>query len=238
MQRIHQYIDETFSDIGGHHLFRRLASDEPATKTLQLLPYFTFWSLVFQDILVLNAERVEAAALRDILSTHGREDMGHDHWYLHDLKLIEGCTPDVTLIFDGIYLRAREFSYAFVSEVYRAEADWERILLPHILEEGAKIFLPALITHFERAGVGSHFRALGRQHLESEARHAMHDENVTVTIEAIQLTDHERARARATVDRCRATFLKFASVLDDAIVNSSPAKQARLEHRLDELASQ
>jgi hypothetical protein len=237
MQRIHDYVDVRFSDLGSQPVFQRLAADEPAATTLQVLPHLTFWSMVFQDILVLNAARVETAALRDILSTHGSEDMGHELWFLQDLRLIYRRTPDVTVIFDHAHLQSREFSYAFMSEVYRAESDGERMLLPHILEEGAKIFLPALIDHFERAGVGVHFRALGRHHLETEALHALHGDAVTASIATIRLTDEEHARARAMVDRCHATFLRFAAVLNDAIVNSSPDQSIELGRRLDEISS-
>jgi hypothetical protein len=235
MNRIQAYARSRLADLPTEPLFHELAGDVSASRTLQILPYVTFWSNVFQDIIALNLQRVVDPQLRSIVQTHYDEDRGHNVWLAADVRLIYGALPDVLATFDPAYLPAREFSYAFMAEVYRAESDWERVTLPIVLEEGGKIFLPALIDHFARRGLGPHLQALGHGHVQTEADHQLHTDGVAAALGAMQLPEDARIRAMAMIDRCRAVFGRFAGVLHDAITTSRPEEEMRLRRRVSDL---
>ena len=165
MNSLQTYVRDRFADLAEQPLFRTLTATERASQSLRVLPHVTFWANVFQDVLVLNLQRISDGALREIAEHHYAEDAGHNLWLADDLRFVYGRLPDVVELFDAHYLRAREIAYAFMFEVYRAQSDWERIALPVVLEEGGRLFLPALIDHFERAGVGQYLNALGRGHV-------------------------------------------------------------------------
>lgn len=237
MNRIQAYARTRLADLRGEPLFHVLAGDIAASRTLQILPYVTFWSNVFQDIIALNLERVVDPQLRAIVQTHYDEDRGHNVWLAADVRLVYGALPDVLATFDPAYLRAREISYAFMAEVYRAESDWERVTLPIVLEEGGKIFLPALIDHFARHGLGPHLQALGHGHVQTEANHQLHTEDVAAELGAMQLPDEARSRAMLMIDRARAVFGRFAGVLHAAITTVAPEDETRLRARLSALGA-
>jgi len=235
MNCIQAYARKRLAPLRDESLFRVLATDISAVRTLQILPYVTFWSMVFQDIIALNLQRVSDPRLRAIVQTHHDEDIGHNNWLAADVRLIYRELPDVMAVFDTAYFRAREISYAFMAEVYRAESDCERVTLPIVLEEGGKIFLPALIEHFRRAGLGAHLKALGHDHVQTEANHQLHGDVVAETLGAMELPDDVRARAIAMIDRAYATFSRFANVLYDVITATS-CDESRIRTRLQELA--
>jgi hypothetical protein len=232
LKAIQQYARTRLADLADQPFFRTLASDLPPSRTLQILPYVTFWSMVFQDIIALNLARVSDPRLHEIVQTHYDEDVGHNLWLAEDLRLIYGELPDVLTVFDAQYLEARAVSYAFMAEVERAESDWERVTLPIVLEEGGQIFLPALIQHFSRVGLGPHLRALGQKHVDTEAAHEIHGAKVAAQLRSVDLTDHARARSIAMIERAHATFLRFARVLDRVITTSTPEREAPIARRL------
>ena len=231
-----RYACEKLGRLAAEPLFRTLEQDLPPTTSLQLLPYVTFWSMVFQDIIALNLARVTDPSLRAIVQTHYDEDVGHNLWLAEDLRLVYGGLPDVLAIFDREYLQARTVSYALMSEVFQAQSDWERVILPIVLEEAGKIFLPALIANFERAGLADHLQALGHGHVQTEAEHQLHTDDVATSLEAIPLPAEVRARGQAMTDRVYAVFVRFAEILDGVITNGSAERGAAIGRRLRELA--
>jgi len=236
MNRLQRYARDKLGRLAREPFFRTLEHDLPPTTSLQMLPYLTFWSMVFQDIIALNLARVTDPALRNIVQTHHDEDVGHNLWMAEDLRLIYGVLPDVLAIFDREYLQARAVSYALMSEVFAAQSDWERVALPIVLEEGGKVFLPALTAHFERAGLAGHLRALGRGHVQTEADHQLHTDAVAASFAAIELPADVGARVQAMADRAYTVFVGFADVLDGAVTRSSPEREAAIARRLRELA--
>ncbi|MES2644118.1 MAG: hypothetical protein V4850_31820 [Myxococcota bacterium] len=234
MRHIQAYAETRHADLVDEPLFRTFASDPPITRTLQILPSLTFWSLAFQDLMALNLRHMRDPTLRAIAETHHHEDSGHEVWFLHDLRLIHGELPDLPELFDGETLGARDIAYALVSEVYRCESDWERLALPIVLEEGAKIFLPALIAHFDRAGLGQRLKSLGRLHTDTEAEHTLHGDDAA-SLAAMEAPDFARARAREMTDRVRQVFVRFARRLDHVVTNSSPERERVLARRLAEI---
>ncbi|MET0342671.1 MAG: hypothetical protein ABW252_16820 [Polyangiales bacterium] len=235
MSRLRDQVRDRFADLAEQPLFHTLAQAGRASRSLQILPHVTFWANVFQDVLVLNLQRIEDPTLKKIAEDHYLEDAGHNLWLADDLRLVNGRLPDVVELFDARTLRAREIAYAFMAEVYRAASDWERVALPVVLEEGGHLFLPALIDHFERLGVGRHLHALGRSHVVTEAAHDLHGEEVSALFDSLDVPDESRARATAMVERAHATFTRFAALLDEVIHESSSVEEERLQRRLQTL---
>lgn len=232
MIRIRSYARERMAELTREPLFRTLAQTEDVSKSLQMLPHLAFWANVFQDLLLLNLQPITDPELKRIIEEHYREDAGHNLWLADDLRFVYGRLPDLVEVFDTRYLRAREISYALMFEVYRAESDWERLLLPIVLEESGKHFLPAMIGHFERAGVGRHLRALGTMHVQSEAAHELHGDALSERMLAMDLPEDCRARAMAMVDRSYGAFARLSAILNEAILHSSPDEERRIQDRL------
>jgi hypothetical protein len=232
MIHLQAYAAAQLGELADQALFRTLAADPAPARSLQMLRHLTFWSNTFQDITRLNLARVSDPELRKIVQTHQAEDAGHDAWFNDDLRLAFGGLPDVEAVFDSAYLPAREVCYELMSEVFLAASDLERVALPIALEEGGKVFLPRMIAHFGRVGLGSALSALGTKHAEGEAAHTLHNDDEA--LRTLHLSPHARERAMQMVDRVTAAFRRFAQILDRAVGEPTP-EEAAVAERLREL---
>jgi hypothetical protein len=229
MIQLQAYASARLGELADQPLFHTLAADPSPARSLRMLRHLTFWSNTFQDITLLNLARVSDPDLRQIVETHQAEDAGHDAWFNDDLRLAFGQLPDVVAVFDSAYRPAREVCYQLMSEVFLAESDLERVALPIALEEGGKVFLPRMIAHFGRVGLGSALSALGNKHAEGEAAHTLHNDDEA--LRSLLLPPQARERALAMVDRVTATFRRFAEILDRAVHEPS-AEVAAIAERL------
>jgi hypothetical protein len=186
-----------FGDI---KFFEELNRYESTEGALAFVRGLTFFVMAFQDILRLNEARVQDRQLRTIARHHRLEDKGHDLWFLHDLKQIEGRLPDVGEIFSSAHAVTRDTAYALVSEVLRATDDRTRITLLLVLESTGHVFFSRVVEFLERLDYPHKLCYFARGHLDVELGHKLFEERMDTILDSIELDDEERGAILQAVD--------------------------------------
>jgi hypothetical protein len=106
------------------------------------------------------------------------EDAGHDRWFLTDLLAIDGGHPDLGKLFSKEHAAVRHLSYGLLSEVYRPQADEERLVFLLALESSSHVFFERVVRYFRDSGVRKALKYFGDAHLDAENAHEMFEESL------------------------------------------------------------
>ena len=211
MQVVQQHIATYEARFEQHPFFAELRAERPVEEVLAFAPRLGFWTLVFQDVLRLNARKVKDPALGAVVRAHAREDAGHDRWFLEDVTAVLGAPPSAALLFDPGFTTTRDATYAIVSEVFRAHADALRLVLVQVLESTGGVFFTRLNRYVAARGLAHRLRYFGHQHLHAEQDHEMHADGAEAAARETTLDGATRAEALALVDR---TYSAFFAMFD------------------------
>ncbi len=206
MKRIEAYIESKQAELAAHPFFGRLRRASHLGEILPFAGKLTFWVMAFQDLLQINARKIQGPALAKIARHHMAEDAGHDRWFLADLKAIEGAYPDVSKLFGKEHAAVRHLSYGLMAEVYRQQSDEERIVFLQALESSSHVFFERVVEFFHRHGVRQALKYFGDAHLDAENSHAMFEQELEAELLSMTLPDEQYARCTALIDRSYAAF--------------------------------
>jgi len=207
MKTVQGYITDKQRDFSLHPFFGHLQRNESLRQVLPFISNLSFWAMAFQDVLRLNESKVQDPQLRKIARHHRAEDSGHDKWFLSDVLKIEGSNPDVRALFSAQHAATRDATYALMAEVFQARGDAERIVLLLALESAGHIFFEGIASYFERMGVQRSLQYFARHHIEVEKSHEVFEQQMNAYLETLELSEEERASARALVDRVYRAFI-------------------------------
>lgn len=238
MKIVQNYIADQQMKFTLHPFFQRLDRNEPLRHVLPFASGLTFWVMVFQDVLRLNEAQVTDPELKKLARHHRGEDSGHDKWFLNDLIKIEGTNPDVRSLFGKQHRVTRDVSYALMSEVYRAQSDYERIVLLLTLESTGHIFFEKIASYFERFGVVQSLQYFSRTHIDVEKAHEMFEKQMEEMLSHIALPEEARQRCIQLVDRAYKAFGELFDSMEELVLaemerpvtKAAPREQLLLSH--------
>jgi hypothetical protein len=206
MRAVLQHIRVCQSRFLAHPLFDELQPGRPLEEVLAFAPRLSFWVMCFQDVLRLNAQRVQDAELSQLMRRHRAEERGHDHWFFEDLAALTGRAPRLDEPWGRAHESTRDASYALLAEVLRPMDDRLRVLLVLALESTSHVFFSRVAALTQAAGAASRLKYFAPHHMEAEEEHEVFEEQMEAMLNAIEMSPALEAEAAALVDRVYAAF--------------------------------
>lgn len=218
MSTIRAFIAHKQGALASHPLLRRLREGRSLEDLARLAPALAFWAMAYQDMLRLNERRMLDPELRKIARHHRAEDSGHDRWYLDDVQTLVGDAIDLRGVFSKPHMSTRDATYELMSELFRAQTDFERIVILLAVEAVGQLFLAATADCADRTAAEP-LIYFSRQHIESERRHEVFAEHVGLKVDALdaQLGASERRICEAAVERIFAALWGMLEGLATAV---------------------
>ncbi|MEJ7731394.1 MAG: hypothetical protein WKG00_19530 [Polyangiaceae bacterium] len=210
MKRVLSEIAARQREFANHPFFQRLERNEPTQRTMAFISAPAFFVMAFQDILRLNATRIQDPQMRRVAERHQQEDLGHDSWYLHDVAVVEGDTRNVSRLFAPEHMITRDVSYELISEAWNATDDRVRIVLVLVLEATGHVMFRKVSQYLERMGFDRKLKYFSKGHLDVELDHEIF-ESVDAELQSIVLAPEARDAALGVVER---GFAAQARMLD------------------------
>ncbi len=174
-----------------HAFFAFLRTNPETSWVWEFIPGMGFWVKTFQDILRLVRERV-ASTEAGAMAQHILEgDIGHDEWFVTDLKALEMELPTVLELFGPAHQHVRLGSYALVSEVYRADNDVLLLVLLLGLESASYVFFTGMAAYLEGNEFPVELKYFGRNHLNAELEHGIVESGMDAIVEEACARDPE-----------------------------------------------
>jgi hypothetical protein len=155
--------------------------------------------------------------LRRIARHHRAEDRGHEAWFLDDLAELDPSPRDYRWLFGRHHAQTRDAAYSLVSEVYRVNDDYLRIILLLTLESAGHVFFEKLATFVALHPEGDHLRYFSHFHLGVEKEHSLFEAELSKPLERV-LPVALQAEAVAMIDRCYEAFKLLFAGLESRMV--------------------
>jgi DNA polymerase III psi subunit len=208
MKAVLQHISDRQARFAEHPFFEELRQERPLEQALAFAPRLAFWVMSFQDVLRLNAQRVQDPALSQLMHRHHAEERGHDEWFFEDIALLMGRPLTLTEVWSRAHQSTRDVSNALIAEVLRPMDDRLRVVLVLTLEATSHVFFTRAARLVRAAGSQSRVKLkyFSDHHLAAEAQHEVFEEQLEAYLRAIELTPALREEGRALVDRVFAAF--------------------------------
>jgi hypothetical protein len=210
MKAVLQHISDCQSRFAEHRFFDEFRQERPLEQTLAFAPRLAFWVMCFQDVLRLNAQRVQDPELAMLMLRHRAEERDHDNWFFEDVQQITGIPMTVHTAWGRSHESTRDASFALVAEVLRPMDDRLRMVFVLGLEATSHVFFTRASSlaqaQAEAAGRGLKLKYFSNHHMEAEEQHEVFEEQMESYLRSIELTPELRAEACAMVDRLFAAF--------------------------------
>ena len=206
MKAVLQHIADRQSRFATHRVFDGLVQDAPLRQVLGFAPRLAFWVMSFQDVLRLNAQRMQDPELAMLMLRHRAEERGHDHWFFEDAAQLMGRPLELTEPWGRGHESTRDASYALLSEVLRPLDDRLRIILVLTLESTSHAFFSRTSHLPQTRGDGVRLKYFSNHHMEAEEQHEVFEEQMEAMLRGMELTPELHAEAIALVDRVYAAF--------------------------------
>jgi hypothetical protein len=188
-----------------------------------LVPGAIFFVFAFQDMLRLNHERVEDSKLQRIAQQHRREDLGHDVWFLNDMKTL-GVERDIRWVFSEEHRGTRDAAFELIAEVLKVADDRQRVAIPLALEAGGHAFFSRAFGFFERCGVRQRLQYFAKSHWEVEQSHEVFEDEQARIVGSIDLDDKLRQQ---TCDMVSRMFASMTRMVDDVCSQIEAARSSQ-----------
>lgn len=206
MRAVLQHISHRQSRFAEHPLFGALRPDRPLEQALAFAPRLAFWVQSFQDVLRLNAQRVQDPELSMLMLRHRSEERGHDDWFFDDIAVLTGRRLTLSELWERSHESTRDASYALLAEVLRPMDDRLRVVLVLALESTSHAFFIRASSLPQTLGSGKRLKYFSNHHMEAEEQHEVFEEQMEAMLRGITLTPELRSEAFALVDRIYAAF--------------------------------
>jgi hypothetical protein len=208
--------------------FKRLEKSNRLRDAEVFAPGLSFFVLTFQDILRLNESKISDPVLRPIVQHHRQEDLGHDAWFLYDLRQL-GKTCDAELLFGKEYEVTRDASFEIISEIFQASDDRVRLVIPLALEAMGNPFFSRVHQFFKRSGFKGQLRYFSKEHFLIEQSHEMFKGEIDAQVNAIELPIALRTEALEVVERTFDAVARIVNALDQRIAQLDvPSRELQL----------
>ena len=133
--------------------------------------------------------------------------------------VLNGAWPDVRTLFCEAYHPVRDAAYALVSELYRAESDYCRVVLLFTLESAGHTFFETIAAYHERVAPDKPLKYFARTHMCAEQSHQMYERDLEEFLSSIVLSDAVAAQALAVIDRVYDAFGQMFRGVEEAIID-------------------
>lgn len=217
MKQVLEHIQRRNVEFAASQMFEYLRGDEAsAEEKLAFAPHMAHFVFSFMDInrFILRDER-DPHPHQQLVNIHTEEDAHHWPWYLHDLAAMG---MDKTLRFSDALrflwsdatIASRMLTYHFCAIALTATPT-ERLAIVETVETTGNSFLnlaAQVSAQVRGVGAGKHVY-YGKHHARCESGHHMGTPDVEAYLDAVELSDEERARCCATVDRIYALYTSF-----------------------------
>jgi len=167
----------------------------------------SFWVMSFQDLLRINLSHVTDKHYYQIIKQHLMEDVGHEKWFLDDLKALNVGQPSLQILYSKSHAAVRDATFSLMSEVFRATYDYERIVLILTLESAGHIFFESVADFVEKYNCNHKFKYFSNHHLGVEKNHELFEKQIQLYLNSIQLNHEERCRVFDMIDRVYEAFI-------------------------------
>jgi len=215
MKTVRNYVERKQTEFRKHTFFTFFKEpfvDMLPEKLVDFAPKMTFWIMCFQDVLRLNAVHITHPVFYQVARIHQVEDAGHEKWFLNDLNRLGCGVPNLQTLYSQESAPVRYASYALVSEVFRANNDFERIALLLSLESSAQVFFEHIATFSESIGYSNFLEYFSNHHLNAEQSHESFNQEIEAQIDNIQLTPEQQQGVFESIDR---VFLSFTAMFNE-----------------------
>jgi len=230
MQKLKTIIASYQRSLKEHDLFGLIGEADSVEPLARLARAAAWWPMVFQDVLRLNAERVQGTEYERFAEFHKHEDADHDRWYLGDLAVFEVDTPGLDELFGSQFQPVRDACYRLVAEVHRSQSGAERIAMLLALEPTGHVFFEQISAAVDRICPHLPLRYFARSHLGVEMSHDLFTESTEADLGKIVLSDAERTESEAMVARVYGTFTDIFSYFAERMTD-----EVRLKSGIREL---
>ena len=209
MQRIFDEIDMHRMEFERLSFFQFLEVSDRLESAKIFVPGLAFFVLTFQDILRLNEQHVSDPNLIPFLQRHRQEDLGHDEWFLHDLRQL-GTECHARLLFGEQFIETRDTAFEIISEIYRASDDRVRFVIPFVLEAAGSVFFSRVFHYFERSRYQGKLKYFSKDHFQVEQAHDLHEKQVS---EPNLLPELKQREAEEVSEMIRRIFQSLSRML-------------------------
>jgi hypothetical protein len=233
MKAVLQHINDRQTRFAQHPFFEEFRQEKPLEQALAFAPRLAFWVMSFQDVLRLNAQRVQDPELSQLMLRHRAEERGHDEWFFEDIALLLGRPLTLPELWSRAHERTRDVSNALIAEVLRSMDDRLRVVLVLALEATSHVFFTRAARLARAAGGQSRVKLkyFSDHHMDAEEQHEVFEEQMEAYLRAIELTPALREEATALVDRVFAAFdAMFDGMCGEQTASRAPSGLFRRGH--------
>ncbi len=226
MRTIQEYLQKKQDNLRKNHLFQHLKwSKNDLHDFARVSEQISFWVMSFQDFLRINLSKISDQEYYKFVRQHLMEDIGHEKWFLYDLKAMDVEQPNLQLLYSNPHTSVRDATYALMSEVFRANYDFERIALILTLESTGHIFFEYVADFVEKNSHNVSLKYFSNYHLDVEKNHECFEKEMQAYLNNIKLNHHEESQLIEMIDR---VYEAFSLMFDGLAVVFSSKKTLAL----------
>jgi hypothetical protein len=215
MRKIKKFIAERQAELKKHALFECMETSRSPEALGRMARALSWWPMVFQDVLRLNADFVKGTPMARFVDYHRIEDAGHDRWFLDDLRALSIEEPRLNDLFGEEFLPIREACYELIVETFREQTPAQRVAFLLALEPTGHVFFANVTLAVERICPDLPLLYFARSHLGVEKDHDLFTESTDHELDKIVLSEEERAGTEAAVRRIYNLFTGVFTYLLD-----------------------
>ena len=223
MRALRQVITAHERELRRHRLFAKLSTADSAKAIARVARALGCWPMVFQDALRLTVNHVRGTEFEPFAEYDWDENIGHDSWYLQDLRVLGAEPPTLEELFFLEFQPVRESCYALMAEVHRPQSHAQRIAFLVALEPTGRLFFEHISAAIERLCPEHELVYFRRSHLVQGQEHDLFAEAARAELDRVLLTDDERSATEQMVARVYRTFHDIFSHLAERMDEEVPA---------------
>ncbi|MBD2250606.1 hypothetical protein [Nostoc parmelioides] len=221
MKAIQEYLEKKQKLLIKHSFFQQLILGESTLEDFaRMAPIIGFWVMSFQDLLRINLSLINDKHYYQFVRKHLMEDIGHEKWFLYDLKVLNTEQPNLQVLYSKPHTPVRDATFSLISEVFRANNDHERITLILTLESAGHVFFEYVADFIKKNNCDTSLKYFSSHHLGVEKEHEIFETGMQDLIVNIHLNHEQRIHHLKMIDRI---YEAFDLMFDGLAVALSPS---------------
>ncbi|BCL34433.1 hypothetical protein [Nostoc sp. MS1] len=222
-----EYLKAKQNTLKNNQLFQKLNSSQYKLNEFAVIAHnISFWVMSFQDLLRINLSRITDREYYQIVQQHFIEDLGHEKWFLHDLKMMDLEQPNLQVLYSKPHAAVRDATFSLMSEVFRANYDYERIMIILTLESAGHVFFEYIANFVEKHNYHHELKYFSNHHLGVEKNHELFEEEIQACLNNFQLNYEELNKLFNMIDRMFQAFELMFDGLAIALPNTRTLEAA------------
>ncbi len=195
--------------------FLRDASIDPVCR-LEFVPFLAHFVMSFSDLYrFFLVEPSPRDRYQELVNVHLSEDAHHWMWFLFDLGTLNldptlRFSDALRVLWGDATVKTRRLTYQ-ICKMSGAMSSTETLVLVQCIEATGGVALGAVATAGRELELrtGRRLVYFGAHHAETEGDHTLEHTSVRESLDEVDLSDVERARCRAIVERTFGLFDDF-----------------------------